>query len=80
MPTKSSDQPPKFRETARALECDDSEEALNEKLRVIARQKPTVPAAKRTRVKDSHDLYANTAAPTGRGTASTARQKPQKPR
>ena len=54
----------KSRETAGDRGCDESEQALDETLRVTARQKPTAPAAERTRVKDSHDLYANTATPT----------------
>ena len=31
----------RFRETARQLGCDDDEKAFDEKLKVIARQKPT---------------------------------------
>jgi hypothetical protein len=48
----------KFKTAARTLGCDESEEAFDQKLRVIARQKP------RADVKDSHDRYANTAART----------------
>lgn len=41
----------RFVETARALECDESEEAFDEKLKVIARHKPK-PSANESEKKD----------------------------
>jgi hypothetical protein len=41
----------KFKEAARELGCDESEEAFDEKLRVIARQKPKEPSGPRKRKK-----------------------------
>ena len=37
---KSADQLERFKETARQLGCDEDEAAFDEKLKVIARQKP----------------------------------------
>jgi hypothetical protein len=41
----------KFKQAARDLGCDESEEAFDEKLRVIARQKPKEPSSPRKRKK-----------------------------
>ena len=49
------DQYARFVETARKLGCDESEEAFDEKLKVIARQKPkAAPQASKASVPRSH--------------------------
>lgn len=50
-PNPSQDQHSRFVETARALGCEESEEAFDEKLKAIARQKP-VPFSKGPPIKD----------------------------
>ena len=42
-PTELKSQHARFIETARALGCDESEAAFDEKLKVIAKAKPTAP-------------------------------------
>jgi hypothetical protein len=46
---QDSSQRAKFEQAARDLQCDESEEAFDEKLRVIAKQKPKEPAPKKRR-------------------------------
>lgn len=40
MPTKSTEQLDKFKEAARALECDEDEARWDERLRKVAKAKP----------------------------------------
>lgn len=46
MSQKAKPQAEKFKEAARELGCDESEKAFDDKLRVIAKQKPREPAPK----------------------------------
>ena len=47
MPEESSTQATKFKEAARKLGCDESEERFNEALKKVARHKPVKPEEKR---------------------------------
>ena len=47
LPSKADAQSEKFKDAARELGCDESEAAFDDKLRVIAKQKPKEPEPKK---------------------------------